>query len=152
MGLKVNADEFNKELMAEVGALDQDFVNFRADVIADALQVAESRTPKGRSGDLVESWGAQPGKLAFGFGGKSGEFRATGSQAVRGFLRGTKPAESITMGNDDFKASWFEFGTKQRRKKGWGSRKKPRGANTGRITARHMLAVGIESVKDREQK
>ena len=127
----------------EVEKVGQKFLDFRGDLVADALSVAASLTPVGKTKRTVRGWGAQVGNLSY-----RGEWRAKGSGIVRTFLKTlTKPSDRIFFGNDWFVAGFFEHGTGPRQT----GRKKSATVHSSRgsIRARHMLARGIESVKGR---
>jgi len=122
-----NGDQFLRELKAETKAMEREFVEFRADVVRDVLRVATGRTPQ-RSGKTAKSWGANPGRKAnYSLWG--------GSAYAHDLLRGPqiKAGTAITLGNAHFISGFIENGTVHQQ-------------------ARPMLRVGIEHVKDREQK
>lgn len=122
-----NADQFLRELRKEVRDMEREFVEFRADVVGDALAVAESRTPE-RSGTTKKSWGANVGARP--------DFESwDGSGSARAALKaGNVRAKSkVTLGNAHFVSGFLERGTVK-------------------MSARPMLRVGVESVADREQK
>lgn len=120
-----NAAQFERELLDEVEDLSQEFVDFKAGIVGDALSVAASRTPVGATKKTVRSWGASVGSLRWH------EFQ--GSAKARADIRRSKPGSLIYFGNSWFVSGFWEKGTK-------------RG-----LRARHMFKVGIESVKDRKK-
>ena len=120
-----NAAQFERELLDEVEDLSQEVVDFKADIVGDALSVAVRRTPVGATKKTVRSWGASVGSLRWH------EFQ--GSAKARADIRKSKPGSLIYFGNAWFVSGFHEKGTKR------GTR------------ARHMLRVGIESVKGRKK-
>ena len=119
-----NAAQFSAELKAEVQKVEKDFVAFRADVVGDMLSVAAGLSPVGKTKTLVKSWGANTGRHRV-------MENWNGSASARQRILLAKPGSTIWAGNAWFVSGFFEKGTK-------------RG-----IRARHMLARGIESVKER---
>ena len=131
-----NAAQFARELAADTKALNKEFVDWRAKIVTKMLTVAEGRTPistrpkfikgknVGQQKRLKRGWGIEVTRKAT-FGGNW-----VSLPSVETRLRKTVPKSPIQAGNREFTASWHENGTK----------------TTTR--ARHMLAVGIESVKD----
>ncbi len=131
--MSVNAAQFERELLGEVEDLSQDFMDFKADIVGDILSVAEKRTT---AGSIKNSWGAGL-RDSFTFD----MFR--GSAQARADIRKAKPGTPIFFGNSDWRSGFFEKGTEERTTK--------KGARRGRIRARHMLKVGIESVRGRKK-
>ncbi len=132
----VNAAQFERELLGEVEDVSKEFVAFRADIVGDILSVAAKRTPAGATKKTVRSWGASVGSLRWH------EFK--GSAKARFDIRRSKPGSFIYFGNSHFVSGFWEKGTGTR------FTKKSK-AHRGRIRARHMLKVGIESVRGRKR-
>ena len=131
--MSTNAAQFERELLDEVEDLSQEFVDFKADIVGDILVVAETRP---QPDAIKRAWGAGL-RNSFSFD----DFR--GSSRARADIRKASPGTPIFFGNSDWRSGFFEKGTRPRFTK--------KGAFRGRIRVRHMLQVGIESVKDRRK-
>ena len=135
----VNGAQFARQIVAEAKAIGKEFVDWRADLVADILTVAERRSPTGparvihRRGKtislpgrrLLEGWGAN-------IGSKPRYQTWSGSGSARTHLRRARPGSTIVFGNREFYSSWQEKGTRTTTRARW------------------MLRTGIESVKDRK--
>ena len=117
-----NGIQFDKELRDEVKRVQRKFIVFRADLVGDMLSVAEAKTPE-KTGKTKKSWGASSGKTGVDFPQFGGSLKA------RAALLKTKVGTRVFAGNSHFISGFLENGTKR------GTR------------ARHMLKIGIESVK-----
>ena len=122
--MATNAAQFNRELKNEMNAAGpENFVAFRADLCADMVSIAASRSRIGRTKRLVRSHGGATGS-------PKNWIRSSGP--LRAHLRKTKVGTKVFVGSDDFKASWHEHGT-------------------DKMSARPMWRPALESVKDRRR-